>query len=71
MVALLLLLIGIPQEAITYDYALSDEGLRGGRKEKETKEYFKQHGLASEFASTAGGLVDAVADHLDSKYGGV
>lgn len=64
--ALILLLLDIPPEAIAYDYCLSESELLS---EKESRlQEIKEIGLTEEFAAN---WIQELQQYLDHKFGGV
>ncbi|KUI56805.1 Tyrosine-protein phosphatase [Cytospora mali] len=69
MVVLILLVCGVPVEAIQYDYHLSDEKLQ---EEQESRlREIREMGLGDDFGRTAPGFVSGVVQHLEERYGGL
>ncbi|ROW06038.1 hypothetical protein VMCG_04697 [Cytospora schulzeri] len=69
MIVLILLVCGVPVEAIQYDYHLTDEKLLS-EEEGRLKE-IREMGLGDNWAKTAPGFVKGVVQHLEDRYGGV
>jgi protein-tyrosine phosphatase len=69
LIALLLFLMDIPIDAITYDYTLSEAELLPER-ESRMKE-IREIGLSEEFAGTPKDWIPKMKEHLDDKYGGI
>jgi protein-tyrosine phosphatase len=68
-VILALMILRVPQEAIDYDYQLSDQELL---PEKEARlAEIREIGLSDEFGDTAKDMIARVARHLDTAYGGL
>jgi protein tyrosine/serine phosphatase len=66
-VMLALMIIGVPPEAIDYDYQLSDKELQPEKASRLAE--IREIGLTEEFGDTAKDMIDKVARHLDTKYG--
>jgi protein-tyrosine phosphatase len=69
LVALVLLLLGMPLEAITYDYCLSESELFP-EQESRLRE-IKEIGLTEEFAQTPKNWIPELHQYLEQEYGGV
>lgn len=69
MVILALMILGVPTDAIDFDYRLSDEALQPEREARLAE--IREIGLTDEFGDTAKDLVPRVSAHLDSEYGGL
>jgi protein-tyrosine phosphatase len=68
LVALILLLLDVPLDAITYDYCLSESELL---PEQESRvQEIKEIGLTEEFAKTPRNWIPELHRHLIWKYGG-
>lgn len=68
-ICLLLLLLDVPIDAVTYDYTLSEEGLL---PEKETRMVeIREIGLTEEFANAPREWIGKMHEYLGKKYGGV
>lgn len=68
-VLLVLLLCGIPIQAITQDYVLSEQELE---PEKAARmEEIATIGLDESFAGCPGDFCEIIVQHIDSKYGGI
>ncbi|KAK3378040.1 tyrosine/serine protein phosphatase [Podospora didyma] len=66
-VTLVLMILGVPTEAIDFDYRLTDEALL---PEKEARlAEIKEIGLPAEFGETSRALIWRMAEHLVWKYG--
>lgn len=68
-VMLVLMILGVPEEAIEYDYALSEAGLVAEREAR--LEEIRELGLSDEFGGVARDMIARTREHLDGKYGGV
>jgi len=68
-IALVLLTLGIPREAIEYDYALTDAGIESQRADMLAD--LKRYGLDDTWASTAPDMIAAMEAHLRDEYGGL
>jgi protein tyrosine/serine phosphatase len=69
LVALILLLLDVPLDAITYDYCLSESELL---PEQESRLHeIKEIGLTEEFAETPRNWIPELHRHLELKYGGI
>lgn len=69
LIALLLLLLEVPIEAITYDYCMSEAELMPERESRMVE--IREIGLSEEFAGTPKAWIPKMKEHLDEKYGGV
>jgi protein-tyrosine phosphatase len=69
LVALILLLLDVPLDSITYDYCLSESELLP-EQESRLRE-IKEIGLTEEFAKTPRNWIPELHRHLGWKYGGV
>ncbi|KAL1880232.1 hypothetical protein VTK73DRAFT_6060 [Phialemonium thermophilum] len=67
-IILVLLILGIPTEAINFDYRLSDEALLPERESRLAE--IREIGLTDEFGDTVKDMVPRVVAHLQDKYGG-
>jgi len=68
-VALVLMILGVPTSAVSHDYLLSNPGLEA---EKEVRlAEIRSIGLTEEWGSCPEGFIDDVATYLDDKHGGV
>ncbi|KAK0727246.1 tyrosine/serine protein phosphatase [Lasiosphaeria miniovina] len=68
-VMLVLMILGIPQAAIDFDYRLTDEALLPEKTSRLAE--ISEIGLPAEFAETSEVLIKRSAEHLDTKYGGL
>ncbi|KAF2759213.1 hypothetical protein EJ05DRAFT_475436 [Pseudovirgaria hyperparasitica] len=68
-IMLCLLLLGVPVDAINYDYMLTDGELVSGREER-LKE-IRSIGLGDDFGRCAPGMVSKVDKHIQDRYGGI
>ncbi|TLD19655.1 hypothetical protein PspLS_09508 [Pyricularia sp. CBS 133598] len=68
-VILVLMILGVPLAAIEHDYRLSDEGLASEKDERIAE--MNEIGLSDKWAVVAPDMIPAVADHLESRYGGL
>lgn len=68
-VALVLMLLNVPTEAITYDYYLSKEGIGGEREERlaEIKNYHLPERWVDPFIE----MPESLKEHIDAEYGSV
>lgn len=69
LITLILLICGVPVDAIEYDYELSDEKLVEERGDRLAE--IREMGLSDEFGRTVTGFVKGVKGHLEEKYGGL
>lgn len=69
LVALILLLLDVPHDAITYDYCLSESELLSERESRLQE--IKEIGLTEEFAKTPRNWIPELHRHLEQNYGGV
>lgn len=69
MVVLVLLICGVPVQAIQHDYHLSDEKLLSEEQSRLVE--IREMGLGDDFAKTAPGFVEGIVGHLESKHGGL
>jgi protein tyrosine/serine phosphatase len=68
-ISLVLMTLGVSLEAIDFDYQLSEEALL---PEKESRlAEIREIGLTQEFGSTAKDLIDKMAQHVRTRYGGL
>lgn len=67
-ICLLLLLLDVPVDAVTYDYTLSEAGLLPEREEKMVE--IREIGLTEEFASAPREWIVKMHEYLGEKYGG-
>ncbi|CAH0053438.1 unnamed protein product [Clonostachys solani] len=67
--ALVLLILGIPIEAIEYDYFLTDEAIAHEREERLAE--IGEIGLTEEWAGTDKNMISGITRHLDQQYGGL
>ncbi|KAI8633090.1 tyrosine/serine protein phosphatase [Xylariaceae sp. FL1651] len=68
-IALALLVLGVPPDAISHDYLLSQDGLE---PERATRVAEMAHiGLTPEWGDCPPNLISRVRGHLNSRYGGV
>jgi protein tyrosine/serine phosphatase len=68
-VMLALMILCVPENAIEYDYELSEEGL-AAEKESRLAE-IRAIGLSDDFGGVAEDMMATVRGHLDAKYGGL
>jgi protein-tyrosine phosphatase len=69
LVALILLLLDMPLEAITYDYCLSESELLS---EQESRlQEIREIGLTDDFAKTPRNWIPELHQYLEQKYGGI
>ncbi|KAI8965682.1 protein-tyrosine phosphatase-like protein [Daldinia sp. FL1419] len=68
-VALTLMVLGVPNAAITHDYVLSREGLAADQEQR--MEEIKELGLTPEWGDVPDDFVERVGEYLDGRYGGV
>ncbi|KAI6353995.1 hypothetical protein MCOR25_008816 [Pyricularia grisea] len=68
-VILILMILGVPLAAIEHDYRLSDEGLMSEKDERMAE--IREIGLTDNWAVVAPDMIPAVANHLESRYGGL
>jgi protein-tyrosine phosphatase len=68
LVALILLLLDVPLDAITYDYCLSESELLPEQKSRLRE--IKEIGLTEEFANAPRNWIPELHRHLKWKYGG-
>jgi len=64
-----LMAIGVPLEAISHDYMLSEEELLPEKDQRLLE--IREIGLSDEFADVAPDMVFRTEQHLRDKYGGV
>lgn len=67
--ALVLLVLGVPLNAITHDYLLSQAGLEPEREERVVE--ILEIGLTPAWADCPPEMIERVRSHLDVRYGGV
>ncbi|KAI0503318.1 hypothetical protein F5B22DRAFT_558419 [Xylaria bambusicola] len=68
-IALTLLILRVPTDAITHDYLLSQAGLKPEREERVAE--MRHIGLSPEWGDCPPELIQRVSEHLDVRYGGV
>lgn len=68
-VALILMVLGVPLPAVDHDYALSDEGLVSGREARLVE--IHEIGLSDAFAFVHPAMNQAIENHLSATYGGL
>ena len=68
-VIIALMILGVPLDAISHDYMLSEDELLP-EKEERLRE-IREIGLTDEFANVAPDMVSRTAEHLNESYGGV
>ncbi|KAI1391178.1 tyrosine/serine protein phosphatase [Hypoxylon trugodes] len=68
-IALALMTLGVPTDAIAHDYLLSQEGLKVEQESRLVE--IREIGLSAEWASTPPDFVERLEDHLRTKYGGI
>lgn len=67
-ICLLLLLLDVPVDAVTYDYTLSEAGLLPEKEERMVE--IREIGLTEEFASAPREWIMRMHEYLGEKYGG-
>lgn len=65
----MLLILGIPIEAIEYDYFLTDEAIAHEREVRLAE--IGEIGLTEEWAGTDKNMISGIIRHLDQQYGGL
>jgi len=68
-VSLLLLLLDVPVDAVTYDYCLSGPALLPERESRLRE--IKEIGMSEEFAETPKDWIPRMHEYLEQKYGGI
>ncbi|KAL2760581.1 hypothetical protein ACRALDRAFT_2024533 [Sodiomyces alcalophilus JCM 7366] len=68
-IALILMILGVPVSAIEHDYALSDEGLVQDKEQR--LEDVRGIDLPDDWHKTAPGMIAAISEHLTRRYGGL
>ncbi|KAI1647257.1 protein-tyrosine phosphatase-like protein [Daldinia loculata] len=68
-VALTLMILGVPSDAITHDYRLSGEALADDHEAR--LEEIRNVGLSPEWGGVADNFVEGIEWHLDVKYGSI
>jgi len=68
-IALLLFLLDVPLDAITYDYTLSEAELLPERDSRLVE--IREIGLSDDFAGTPKDFILQIHHHLEQKYGGI
>ncbi|KAI1335186.1 tyrosine/serine protein phosphatase [Xylariaceae sp. FL0016] len=68
-VALVLLALDVPVEAVAHDYMLSQAELEGERAERVAE--MQEMGLTAEWGDCAEGFVESVKEYVDERYGGI
>ncbi|KAI1663018.1 protein-tyrosine phosphatase-like protein [Daldinia decipiens] len=66
-VALALMILGVPSDAITHDYQLSRKALAGDYEVRRVE--FRKLGLSPEWGGVADSFAERIEWHLDVKYG--
>jgi protein-tyrosine phosphatase len=69
LIAMILMLMDIPIDAITYDYRLSESELLSERESRLQE--IREIGLTEDFATTPKDWVPKMQQHLQEKYGGI
>ncbi|KAH9910015.1 tyrosine/serine protein phosphatase [Xylariomycetidae sp. FL2044] len=71
LVALILMILDVPAEAVKHDYMLSQAGL-AAESERETRlREIREIGLTPEWGDCAEDFVERVRGHVDEEYGGI
>jgi protein-tyrosine phosphatase len=71
-IMLVLMILGAPSAAISYDYRLTDEALTRDKEQHEQRlREIRELGLPDEFGDTAPAMVPQMEKYLVSKYGGL
>jgi len=68
-VILALRILGVPTDAIEFDYQLSDKALQSEREARLAE--IREIGLTDKFGDTAKDLIQRVEAHLVREYGGL
>lgn len=68
-VTLILLALGVPTDAVTHDYLLSQQGLLADRETRLAE--IREIGLTPEWGDCPQDFVVSVKAHVDDKYGGI
>ncbi|KAI0157451.1 protein-tyrosine phosphatase-like protein [Xylariaceae sp. FL1272] len=68
-IALLLLALSVPSTAITYDYLLSQSGLKPERESRLAE--IEEIGLTAEWGDCPEELIPRLCSHIDVRYGGI
>ena len=68
-IALVLMILGVPTKAINHDYLLSQDGLRSEKDARMAE--IKEIGLTPEWADTPKDFVARLEQHLATRYNGV
>jgi protein tyrosine/serine phosphatase len=68
-VVLLLMILGVPEQAIEFDYQLSDEELLPEKESRLVE--IREIGLTDDFGDTAKDFVQNISAHLEAHYGGL
>jgi protein tyrosine/serine phosphatase len=68
-IALALLALRVPSDAISHDYLLSQPGLAPEREERVAE--MIQIGLTREWGDCPPEMIERIARHLDVRYGGI
>jgi protein-tyrosine phosphatase len=67
-----LLLLGVPLNAIDYDYRLTDEALVQDKESLEERlAEIRSIGLTDNWGLTAEDMIERTMAHLESRYGGI
>ncbi|KAK0652233.1 tyrosine/serine protein phosphatase [Cercophora newfieldiana] len=70
-VILVLLILGVPQDVIDFDYQLTDEALFADPEKDSRLAEIREIGLTDDWGETSKILVACTIQHLDSCYGGL
>lgn len=68
-VTLVLLILHVPEDAISHDYLLSQPGLEPERAHRVAE--MRQIGLTPAWGDCPPEMIERVREHLDVRYGGV
>jgi hypothetical protein len=63
------MILQVPDEAIDYDYQLSEEGLVAERESRLAE--IREIGLSEDFGSVAKDMITRVHQHLNTRFGGL
>mmetsp|Transcript_6664 Transcript_6664/g.19189 ORF Transcript_6664/g.19189 Transcript_6664/m.19189 type:complete len:334 (+) Transcript_6664:230-1231(+) len=71
LVALLLLLVGVPEDAVVRDYILSEQELRGKREEVVEDGHISSGMVNSKMIASTEAIMRQALTHLDTHHGGI
>lgn len=68
-IILILMILGVPLDAIEHDYSLTDKALEEEREERLAE--VREVGLTDEWVATSPVMISGLQKHLHLKYGGL